>query len=447
MKDLRKEHQRQIAELQEKLKGNTQKLRLRKKTISNLFRYEGRDEEKSTLDLNDFNRILFLDETEGTLDVQGLATYENIAKATIPCGYLPTVIPGFKHITIGGAVVGIAFESTSYRHGFVHDGLLEADVLLSDGKVVTCSPLNEHADLFYGLPNSYGTLGYIVRAKIRLRHIKPYVELTTRHFSDTGNLLDAMERATRDDSIGYIENLSYSKDQLYLTTGRDIDKATDPLSIYGGTIFYQEISKPGVIYLSAEDYVFRYDPEWFWGLPQSGVYSVFRYMAPRSLRNSGFYKRYYAWSAARAKKSGRTALPEGYEHLIQDWEVPWRHARALTDFALETVDLGGKPWLSTPVRTAATATSYPMRKDELYLNLGCYTFAKKKPGKESYYNTKAMDAFCFAHEGIKMLYSTTFMDRENFERMYAGEARARLKRKYDANGLLPSLFEKTIRAR
>ena len=50
-------------------------------------------------------------------------------------------------------------------------------MLPGDGRVVTCTPDNEHADLFFGFPNSYGTLGYALRLKARTMPVKPYVQL------------------------------------------------------------------------------------------------------------------------------------------------------------------------------------------------------------------------------------------------------------------------------
>jgi len=40
-------------------------------------------------------------------------------------------------------------------------------VLLADGAIVTCTPANEHRDLFFGFPNSYGTLGYALKVTVR----------------------------------------------------------------------------------------------------------------------------------------------------------------------------------------------------------------------------------------------------------------------------------------
>jgi hypothetical protein len=57
-----------------------------------------------------------------------------------------------------------------------------------------------------------------------------------------------------------------------------------------------------------------------------------------------------------------------------------------------------------------------------------------------------MDDYCFKHEGIKMLYSTTFLQEKEFNKIYNGKTYGKLKRKYDPQALLPTLFEKTVKA-
>jgi FAD/FMN-containing dehydrogenase len=387
---------------------------------------------------------LAVDVAERTLDVQGAATYEDVVDFTLPNGLLPTITPELKHITVGGAIVGIGIESNSYRYGFVHDALLEADVLLADGRVVRCSPGNDHADLFRALPNSYGTLGYVLRATMRLRPATSYVTLRTERFTDVGAFVDALAAATDDPGVDYLESLAYAKDRVYLTAGRDTDAADGPVtSIYGSTVFYREISRPGEVTLTTKDYLFRYDPEWFWALADGRAVDLFRRYAPPSIRQSGFYTRFSAWR----KKVVPQRADAPTELLIQDWEVPWPHARELLEFVLDTVDLDGKPLMAAPVRVPAPATLYPMTPGQLHLNVGSYNFIRRKPGQERYAATRAIDGFCFANGGIKMLYSTTFLDEDDFARRYGGEEYDRLKKAYDPHGLLPTLYEKAVRAR
>ena len=106
---------------------------------------------------------LTIDQDQQTLTTEGMITYADLVDATLEYGFLPMVVPQLKSITIGGAIAGIGIESSSFRYGLPHESVLEMDVLLADGSVVTCTPDNEHSDLYYGLPNSYGTLGYTLK--------------------------------------------------------------------------------------------------------------------------------------------------------------------------------------------------------------------------------------------------------------------------------------------
>lgn len=416
---------------------------LRKRTASNLFRYTRRKgiPGAARIDLGVFNEILHLDADAMTLDVEGLATFESLADHCLPRGFAPQVTPELKHITLGGASVGIGIESSCHRHGFVHDMLLEAEVLLPDGRIVVATADNEHSDLFRALGNSYGTLGYILRAKIRLMRAKPRVRMTTTEFSDIHAFLDATRAATEDPSIDFVETLMYAPARFLLMTSR-WENATDeaPEDILRTQVFYKRVSRPGTLLLAAKDYLFRYDPEWFWNIPDSFTYRLFRRFGPRSMRHSGFYKR---WLQLQDRLG--LQMNDGKELLIQDWEVPWDKAADLLSFAMREVDLDGKPWLSITIRTPSSPTLYPLRPGELYFNLGCYCRVRKSAAGE-FHATRLLDEKCFQLGGLKMLYSSSFMSEEEFDRAYNGEAQRALKAKYDPQGRFPTLYEKCVRA-
>ncbi|HXF65957.1 MAG TPA: FAD-binding oxidoreductase [Burkholderiales bacterium] len=419
---------------------------LRKRTSSNLFRYAPRAARRGGLDLSDFRNVLAVDRERRVLEAEGLATYETIVGHTLPLGLAPLVTPELKHITIGGATVGIGIESNCFRHGFVHDGLLEAEVLLADGRIVTCTADNEYADLFRALPNSYGTLGYILRARVRLMPAAPYVRLATTAYADLERWLEAMRAAAERPEVDFIEGLVFEPGRMFLTLSRFAETAPRVEDIVRGTPFYRLIAREGEIHLATADYLFRYDPDWFWNLPESGFYRLFRRYAPARLRNSGFYKRYIGWKhRLLARLPWR--LPDDEEPLIQDWEVPWERAPELMRYALAEVDLGGKPWIVTPIRAPAAPTLYPVRPGALYFNLGCYCQVKRRPEKGDYHYTKIMDRKCFDLGGIKMLYSSSFLDGPEFDRLYNGAAYRALKEKYDPQGMLGTLYEKCVLGR
>ena len=444
MADRRSRHRQQLQALSAKVTGNDKPIRIKKRTVSNLFRYDGRGKDnRFEIDLRNFNKPLHVDEKNQTLEVQGLATFEQIVDFTLPYGLAPLITPELKHITIGGAIVGIGIETNSFRYGFVHDGLLEADVLLPDGRIVTCSETNEHKDLFAGLANSYGTLGYVLRAKIRLRPVKKYVKLVTKQYPTTSALVSAMEKSAADPKIDYMESLVYTKAQLYLTIGTQTDTTRKVSNIYGKVPFYRQISRAGTIYLPIKEYLFRYDPEWFWAIPDTKAYALFRAAAPRHVRSSAFYTRYLAWQ----EKTGIAKQRKDLEKLIQDWEVPMKHAKKLLDFALDNLDLDGKPLMTAPTKTLHQNTLYPMQPNELYLNLGSYNFVKRRSEHAPYHHTKIMDEFTFAHQGIKMLYSSTFLSEKEFDARYGGKAYRTLKKKYDPKNLAPTLYQKAVKSR
>ena len=421
--------------------------RVHKGSSSNLFRYGPRQQQaNNTISLAEFKHVLNLDAEAETVDTEGLVTYEQLVAYTLERGFLPTVSPELKHITVAGAVVGIGIESTCFRHGFVHDGLLEADVLLSDGRVVTCSPDNEHSDLFYGLPNSYGTLGYILRAKIRLIPAKPYVRIENSRHHSIDEYLTALSQAVEDPINDFVEGLFYSPTEQYMTRSFFADEAPAVKDIYRENIYYKLLRQDASFYLPTFDYIFRYDPDWFWNVPEGGIYDLLRRHGPMALRNSGFYARYRLFINGFERLLGRDRS-SGQEPLIQDWQVPWDRAGDFMQFIADHVDIQDQPWVAGPIVTPRTPTNYPIRANTLYLNVGCYCSARKPRDEIDYYYTRILDQKCFELGGIKMLYSSSFLEQDEFDSYYNGAIYSTLKEKYDPDGRAPTLYEKAVQNR
>jgi FAD/FMN-containing dehydrogenase len=415
-------------------------LRLAKSTISNLFRYQPRGAAARRVSLSEFNHVLTLDAAARTVEVEGLTTYETVVRHCLEHGFLPLVAPELKHITVGGATVGIGIESTCFRYGFVHDGLREADVLLPSGKIVTARADNEYADLFSALPNSYGTLGYILRARIALHPAGPYVHLHVQPFEEIGAYLDAMRAATESPEHAFVEGLFFEDGRYFLMTGRFVEQAPECADIVRKDIFYRLVEQRRDIYLKTFDYIFRYDPDWFWNVPENGFFNLFRRYAPERWRNSAFYTKYVA---TKAKLLGALGMKNAsVEPLIQDWEVPWEHGEELMRFCIDNVDLAGRPWAVVPIKTPRQPTLYPIKPNELYFNLGCYCQVQRPPGMEPYHYTKIVDRKCFDLGGIKMLYSSSFLGEAEFDALYNGAGYRALKAKYDAAGNAQTLYQK-----
>ena len=124
--------------------------------------------------------------------------------------------------------------------------MLERDILTGDGSIVTATPTNENSELFFGFPNSYGTLGYSVRLKIELETVQPYVALRHIRFHDLAALQSTMntiadERSYDGERVDYLDGVVFTADEAYLTVGRQTDEA-GPVSDYTGMdIYYRSI--------------------------------------------------------------------------------------------------------------------------------------------------------------------------------------------------------------
>jgi hypothetical protein len=100
-----------------------------------------------------------------------------------------------------------------------------------------------------------------------------------------------------------------------------------------------------------------------------------------------------------------------------------------------------------PIKTPRRPTLYPITPNELYFNLGCYCQVRRPPGQEPYHYTKIMDRKCFELGGIKMLYSSSFLNEAEFDALYNGAEYRALKQKYDAAGNAQTLYRKVAFAR
>ncbi|MEK6955757.1 MAG: FAD-binding protein, partial [Nanoarchaeota archaeon] len=104
------------------------------KKTSNLFR--SRDNSSHKIDVKNFNNVISIDTHNLIAEVEGMCTYETLVDECLKFNLMPSVVPELKTITIGGAATGVGIESSSFKFGFVHETILEMEILLSDGSVV-----------------------------------------------------------------------------------------------------------------------------------------------------------------------------------------------------------------------------------------------------------------------------------------------------------------------
>lgn len=426
---------------------------LAKKT-SNLFR--SREQGNVVrLDVSRYSGLLGLNAQEGWADVFGFTTYDDFTRATLPHGWMPAVVPELKTITVGGAISGGGIESTSYREGFVHEGILEMDILTGTGEVVTARADNAHSALFFGFPCSYGSLGYVLRARVKLLRVEPYVGLRHIRFNSVKEAFAALAEACaqgRNEAaaggrLQLVDMTVFSLQELYLTVATAEATASAPLSDYTGSrIYYKSIREKQTDALRIYDYLWRWDTDWFWcSRPFGAQHPLLRplYRLFGGLNSAAYWK--IRALNERHRIAERLRLMQPTEWVIQDVEIPYANAEAFLQFYEKEVDIW--PLWICPAQSPQGGKPFSLYRTDpatLYFNFGFWGGVPKsgQPGAVNRRIEAQVSALC----GKKSLYSSAYYTREEFERLYGGAAYAELKQRYDPYRAFKGFYEKCCAA-
>lgn len=426
---------------------------LNKKT-SNLFR-QRREGKKRRLDVRGFNRVITVDTKARTITAEGMTTFEDLADEALRHGLVPLVVPELKTITIGGAVSGMAVESSSFAYGLFHESVLEMEVLTGSGDIVTATPNNQYKDLFFGLPNSYGTLGYVLKLKIKARPVKPFVRLehvkfdnAKEYFAKLGSI--ASSRRFKAEKVSFLDGTVFSKGEMYLTIGMETATAPYTSDYTYMKQYYRSIKARSEDYVSIYDYIWRWDTDWFWC--SKNVFAdrgLVRWVLGRNRLGSRTYSRLMNFEQRyglvhRLQKLTRTASQT--EDVIQDIEVPIDKAETfLKKFHGE---VGISPVWVCPTKTPAAAWPYPLyplKSDTLYVNFGFWDVVSARGNPADAYYNKRVEDIVESLGGMKSLYSSSYYSWPRFNKLYGGKSYQELKRKYDPSHRFKDLYDKCVK--
>jgi len=416
------------------------------KSTSNLFR-DRQVQARPRVDLSGFNEVVEVDPARSRVSAEGMTTYAGLVDATLAHGVMPCVVPQLKSITLGGAAAGVGIEASSFRYGLVHDTLLALDVLLADGSIVTCTPDNEHRDLFHGFPNSYGTLGYALKVTARTIPVKPYVRIEHVRHADPKAYFGDLEARCRAKDADFIDGTVFSAGEMVITSGRFADSAPYTSDYTYEHIYYRSIRERAEDYVTAHDFIWRWDTDWFWCSKNLFVQNpVVRRLVGRERLNSTTYAKVMRWNSrwgfTRAFSRLRGKTPES---VIQDVDIPIARAPEFLAFFLEEV--GVLPVWICPIGGYHDQAKFPLYAVDpkiLYVNFGFWDVVedtvKREPG---HYNRK-IERKVAELGGVKSLYSDSYYPEEEFWRLYDKGAYDALKARYDPKARFKNLYEKCV---
>jgi FAD/FMN-containing dehydrogenase len=403
------------------------------KRTSNLFRRR-EQAARHKLDVRSFESVLRIDPDRMIADVEGMTTYRALVDETLRYGLLPAVVPQLKTITVGGAVSGLGIESSSFKYGLVHETVDEMEILTGEESIVACSPC-KNRDLFFGFPNSFGTLGYALRLTIRLVPAKPYVHLTHARFSEPVGFFAHLAQLCDRGATDFLDGAIFGKDELYVTQAVFSEDAPMVSDYTYMDIYYRSIQRKHNDWLTPKGYIWRWDTDWFWCSKHFGVQKpAVRFFAKWAL-NSHTYQRLMRLAQRLSPVSA------AIESVIQDVQIPIENAPSFCDFLLAEIAI--TPVWVCPFKTSEQAYDLcELKPNQLFINFGFWDTVPTTH-ENGHYNKMIEDKVAELG-GRKALYSTSYYDRETFWSMYDQTRYEELKKAYDPDRLFPDLYAKCV---
>jgi decaprenylphospho-beta-D-ribofuranose 2-oxidase len=152
------------------------------------------------------DRILDFDVGRGTCTVESGVSIEMLMRVFVPLGWFPMVVPGTRHVTVGGAIASDIHGK--FRHGSFTDSVERMTLVTPECGALTVGPAD---DVFWATAGGMGLTGVVTEATLQLQPVE-----TARIVVDTeraGDVDDCMARMLDGDhryrySVAWIDCLA-----------------------------------------------------------------------------------------------------------------------------------------------------------------------------------------------------------------------------------------------
>jgi FAD/FMN-containing dehydrogenase len=156
------------------------------------------------------DRYLGFDPATGTLECEAGVLLSSIIEDLLPRGWFLPVVPGTRHVTVGGAIANDVHGKNHHRMGSFGDHVLALTLLRTDGTTIECSPA-QNPQWFAATVGGLGLTGLITRARLRLRPVESgWVRVSARRFRglDAFFELNAQAERSHEYTVSWIDCLS-----------------------------------------------------------------------------------------------------------------------------------------------------------------------------------------------------------------------------------------------
>ena len=403
---------------------------------------------------NKLRSIVELNEKKQTIIVEPGISMGEITYYLKNKGWTLAVIPELDALTVGGLVNGFGIESTSHKYGLFQHICKSFEIITPDGNLHYCSK-EKNPDLFYAIPWSYGSLGFLVTIEISIIPAKPYIQLDYEPFYHGEKMLKAFEKASRNTSengYDFVELLMYSRNSGVLMKGNFTNKIhgikKSTVSKFWTPWFYKHVEKylkknqKGQELIPKRDYYHRHTRSLFWEM-QSVI----------PFGNNFFYRILFGWLGSPdfslIKLTETPEIHRMYDehHMDQDFLVPVTKLDKVLDYIEEKICF--YPLWICPCRIPESPNKNSMvepliKNDDLYVDVGIYGEPTVLP-----YNAKKVlreiEAFLRENQSYQALYADTFQTKEELRKMFNHTLLDKMRKKYKCEDALLEIYDKVSR--
>ncbi len=412
--------------------------------------YHGSTNSTRTLDF-DKNKMVDVSSFDEIIEINGEKLYavveanvalDKLVNATLKLGLIPLVVSEFPGITVGGAVQGGAGESSSFKWGCLHETCLEYEVVTASGEVSKATA-EHNADLFYGMPCSYGSLSILTTITLRLAPITKNIQLEYLRVSSYAEALEMIQAKTKT-AVEFVDAIMFAPDKGVVMVGAPTSDSRLPLKTFHKSTdewFYihaEQVIDRQPIYREAipiKDYLFRYDRGAFW-LGKQG-FRLFHVPFNRLTR---------LWFASLMQTRTLYRFLHGanisQQFVIQDVCLP---SAAVLPF-LDYIDkhLGVYPLWLCPLKPDAKHSLAPNHIDSnLVVNVGVWG-ALRRDYKDFVADNRQLEQAIASAGGRKVLYAHTYYTPPEFWRSYDKKSYDMVRQRYEAAAIFPTIYDKII---
>lgn len=443
------EHERDVLIIQEQLKNSSGCVALQRSgtCCSRSFYYK---KNKTLIDISTLNQVLEINQQEKYIVLEPLVTMRELVQATQAKGLCAPVITELAQMTVGGALQGLGGESSSFRYGFLDDSVLEYEMLLGDGLRLTVNA-TQHADLFYAIPGSFGSLGIVTKIKLRLIPIAKYVRITYSRLTSIEDVQAVFTEACADPTLHFIECVALNQHDFCLAKGIMQNRIgfknwlfkRCKLKRYYHRWFFNHLTEQSLKngseqYVTYEDYVFRWNRGNFWTgvvsiekkIPNPILRTLFRWVFGWVLDSRNLYKIFY-----------QKPLQEREEtNFYQDMLVPMEDTKDFFNYLHEEIAVYPVWLIPIKVPQKTKLFSIPNDKTAYYVDFGIWGPFEKDTDFVKV--NRAIEHRLMQVNGRKWLWSQGYYEEKEFWHIYDLPRYEALRQRYKAEGRFISIYLK-----